>query len=149
DVPRREAIQGPLLDLDDSGDRLRADGARTEHTLLSEFDQPAAPAAFTVQQGPFPVGSMGSANDHTVAFLEPAAPAEDDQGAGAAITIGGGTDGAFGAVHLQVLALAADHTLGLDLVGPGVLLGLPRQPLPLVVGEGLAGQHQRELRPLL
>src|SRR6202043_3572943 len=133
DVTSGKTIQGPLLHLHDRGDRLGADRARAEDALLAQLDQPAASPAFAVEQRTLAVRAVGGANDDPVAFLEPAAPAEDDQRTGAPVAIRGAADGALGAVRLQVLALAADHPLGFDLVGAGVLLGLPGQPLPLVV----------------
>src|SRR2546422_10775605 len=92
---------------------------------------------------------MGGADDDAVALLEPAAATEHDQSPGAPVAVGRPADAAFDAIYLQVLALAADHPFGLHLVGAGVLLSLPGEPLPFIVGEGLAGQHQGQLRGLL
>src|SRR5207248_7034904 len=149
DVARRETIEGPLLNLDDGGDRLRADRARAELAFLAQLDEPATAAALPPQQGAFAVGAVSGANDNAVALLEPASTAEDEHRAGAAVAVGGAADGALRARRLQALALTADDALGLDLVGPGILLGLPGEPLPLVVGEGLAGQDQGQLSRLL
>src|SRR4029077_9227625 len=102
-----------------------------------------ASAAFATQQRAFAVGSVAGANDDAVALLEPASTAEDKHCPGAAVAVGGAADGAFRAGRLQALALAADHPLGLDLVGAGVPLGLPREPLPLVVGTGPGRPDQR------
>ena len=41
DVARREAVEGPLLDLNDGCDRLRPDRARPQRPFLAELDQPA------------------------------------------------------------------------------------------------------------
>src|SRR6202011_4441085 len=133
----------------DRRDRLRTDRPRAEDTFLTKLDQPATAAALTAQQRALSLGAVRGSDDDSVSFLEAASPAEHDQRAGAAVAVGGATHGAFGAVHLQVLALAAYDALGFDLVGPGILLGLPGEPLAFVVGEGLAGQHQGQLGRLL
>ena len=92
---------------------------------------------------------MGGADDDAIAFLEAAAAAENDQRAGAPIAVARAAHGALGAVGLEILAFAADDALGLDLVGAGILLRLPGEPLALVVGESLARQHQGQLRRLV
>ena len=138
-----------MLNLDDGGDRLRADRARAELAFLAQLDEPATSAALATQQGAFAVGAVTGANDDAVTLLEPASTAEDEHRAGAAVAVGGAADGALHAGRLQALALTADDALGLDLVGPGILLGLPGEPLPLVVGEGLAGQDEGQLSRLL
>src|ERR1700694_3051190 len=138
DVARRKAIQSSLLNLDDGGDRLRPDRARAELALLAQLDQPAASAAFATEQRAFAIGSVTGANDDAVTFLEAAATTQDERRPGTAVAVGGAANGAFRAGRLQALALAADHALGLDLVGAGVLLSLPGQPLPLLVGKGPA-----------
>jgi hypothetical protein len=92
---------------------------------------------------------MRGADDHPVALLEAATSAEDDHRPGGPVAIARAAVGALGAIGLEVLALAADDTLGLDLVRPRILFGLPGEPLALVVGKGLACQHQRQLRCLI
>ena len=149
DVARRETIEGSLLNLDDGGDRLRPDRARAELTFLAQLDEPAAAAALAPQQGTFAIGAVTGANDDAVALLEATPAAEDEHRAGAAVAVGGAADGALRAGHLQALALATDDAFGLDLVRPGILLSLPGEPLPLVVGEGLAGQDEGQLCRLL
>src|SRR6202022_1348614 len=106
-------------------------------------DQPAPPASLAAQQRALAVGAVGRPDDDAVAFLEAAAAAEHDQRTGGAVTVGCAADGALDAIDLEVLAFAADDALRFHFVGAGILLGLPREPLPLMVGEGLAGHHQR------
>ena len=149
DVAGGEAVQGTLLHLDDGRDRLRPDRARPQRAVLPQLHQPATAAAFPAEQGPFPVRAMGGADDDAIAFLEPAAATEHDQRPGAPVAVGRPADAAFDAIDLQVLALAADHPFGLDLVRTGILLCLPGEPLPFVVGKCLAGQHQGQLGGLL
>src|SRR5439155_4752743 len=63
DVARRETIEGPLLNLDDGGDRLRADRAWAELSFLTKLDAPATAPPLAAHPRAFPDGALLGAND--------------------------------------------------------------------------------------
>src|SRR5207248_6432702 len=139
-----------LLDLDHGGDGLGTDRAWAEDALLAQLDHPAAGAAVAAHQRSLALGAVNRTDDDPIAVLEGAPAAEHDQRTGAAIPVLRPADPALRArARLQVLAAGAEEALGLDLVGPRVLLRLPGQPLALVVGEGQPRLDQGQLGRLV